>query len=311
MYARRNIDATVLTRLGRLRLSALVIMLVAIGGCQSGDVVAARTLSDSTEGLEGRWKVSGVAAEAEGAVLELRGFEMSLWRPCVELHGIWTRRAELFLAESVEGRTRGRTTTCPSGSAVDSEFPRWLRDTARVVKADSGWRLIDADGASVAELAPTDDLPAGVDERSFTVNSDDPSLRDGRVRANQTMPASVPAPLSAADRAFLGGARWVSKQSTSTNCDQPWIKFAADGTWKGHNEGAGLHGRWNLGTEGLFGATSSSTMSGLCSFQAGDLVADTNVESWMLRVARVARDGGDLLLLDVDGNQIVRLGRPG
>ncbi|MGQ0630423.1 MAG: hypothetical protein ACT4P1_05230 [Sporichthyaceae bacterium] len=287
---------------------ASALLLSVLGGCGTGDTVdVVAGAPAAASGLHGLWKLTA-PGEPDGTSLQLAGGELSIVRPCVSVDGTWAARGGLFLADRSPHTPPVMHAGCHSAALSE---PTWLTDITRYEATAYGWRLIDAEQVTVAELRPGGSLPAGVPTgRAYIIIGDGPEPDpQERARLNALPAAPLPAgaiPLSVED--VIG--RWEPELPDGLACDYPYLEFRSGGRWTGHDEGQDHEGRWVLGADGLALGSSSPASAGACSIQEGDrtaLESQVSVDAWMLRLARLAMIGEHLVLFDAEGQMLARL----
>ncbi|MDT0163969.1 META domain-containing protein [Actinotalea sp. AC32] len=121
-----------------------------------------------------------------------------------------------------------------------------------------------------------------------------------RTREVLASPATLPAGLVAPERDALVG-RWVADAPVAD--DEPHVDLTADGTYTGSDGCNGAGGRWGLGADGRFLATSGPMTAIGCD--------GAPVPTWVATARRAGMDGESLVLLDADGGELGRLSRSG
>ncbi len=239
-------------------------------------------------GLVNLWRVTGAEGETDPVWLRLDAGEFQLWRDCGMIMGSWRASDTLLIASPFGGM----------GDCVSSTMPEvgWLERAAGFEAAPGGYDLLDAAGATVASLS-IDGAPEPI-PTAAEFYTEPPELTD-EARARFRAPAVLPEGLTPATDAALAG-KWVPvAYAVSTD---PHVLFEADGTWSGSDGCNGGQGRWAVGPEGEFLATSGpSTLIGC---------EGAPVPTWVAN-ATVAGVNGDgwLLLFDAAGTEIGRLER--
>ncbi|KGM09224.1 hypothetical protein N868_03745 [Cellulomonas carbonis T26] len=245
--------------------------------------VAEQDADADPQGLVGLWRVERPGG-SDAEWLRLDASELQLWSDGDVVLGSWTAGGSLLVA-SVDGWI---------GDA-DPEDAGWLGAVVGYRGTGSGWELVDVDGAVVATLrvdgAP-DPHPDVTDEWTRP-----PEVTD-RTREVLASPAPLPPALSPPTREDLTG-RWVADAPVAD--DEPHVDLAGDGTYTGSDGCNGAAGRWALGAEGRFLATSGPMTAIGCD--------GAPVPSWVATARRVGMDGGALVLLDADGEELGRLSR--
>lgn len=239
-------------------------------------------------GLVNLWRVTGAAGEADPTWLRLDAGEFQLWRSCGMIMGSWRASDSLLIASQYGG----------SGECIATTLPKigWLEEVSRYEITPNGYNLLDAAGATVASLS-IDGAPEPI-ATAAEFYTKPPEITD-QVHASFRAAASLPAGLTPATPAALDG-KWVPvAYATSTD---PHVLFEADGTWTGSDGCNGGSGRWLIGDNGDFLATSGpSTLIGC---------EGAPVPFWVSQAttAGISADGW-LLLFDASGTEIGRLER--
>ncbi|KQZ08495.1 hypothetical protein ASD23_08720 [Agromyces sp. Root1464] len=238
-------------------------------------------------GLVGLWRVSDTAGERPYTWLRLDANEFQLWRECGMVMGSWSAGESVFVA-SVFGA---------DGACVEGRVPSldWLESATSYERDGEGWTLTDDDGAAVARLA-IDGAPEPI-ETAAEFYTRPPELT-GETLAAFRRPAPLPPNIAAATPEQLVG-RWEPIGSTGTT--DPHVEFAIDGSWLGSDGCNGGGGRWAVGPDGQFFATSGPTTLMGCD--------GAFVPSWVATARLAGFDGTRLLLLDQEGREIGRLVR--
>lgn len=239
-------------------------------------------------GLVNLWRVTGAAGEEDPAWLRLDAGEFQLWRSCGMIMGSWRASDTLFLAAPFGGMGDCVTTTMPEVA--------WLEQVTGFEVSPDGYDLIDTAGAVVASLS-IDGAPEPI-PTAAEFYTEPPELTE-QVHAAFRAAASLPEGLTpATDAALLG--TWVPvAYAVSTD---PYALFEADGTWTGSDGCNGGSGRWVVGADGEFLATSGPSTLIACEGAA--------VPSWVAQATTAGiNSDGWLLLFDASGTEIGRLAR--
>lgn len=239
-------------------------------------------------GLVNLWRVTGAAGETDPTWLRLDAGEFQLWRSCGMIMGSWRATDTLLIAAPFGGM----------GDCVTSSMPRvgWLESVTGFEIAPDGYDLVDATGSVVASLS-IDGAPEPI-PTAAEFYAQPPEITD-QVRAAFRAAASLPSGVTPATEAALDG-RWVPVAYVVAT--DPHVLFEADGIWTGSDGCNGGSGRWLIGDEGEFLATSGpSTLIGC---------EGAPVPSWVSQAttAGINADGW-LLLFDATGAEIGRLER--
>lgn len=172
----------------------------------------------------------------------------------------------------------------------------WLTAATSYRKVDGGWQLLDGTDDVVANLA-VDGAPRP-DPNVAEFYAEPPKVTDGTREALRT---AAPLPISlvaATDDALTG--RWVPvAYAVATD---PHVQFMKDGTWKGSDGCNRGGGRWTVGSDGEFLATSGPTTLIGCE--------GAPVPSWVAQATTAGFDQDWLLPFNAAGNEIGRLKRP-
>lgn len=226
--------------------------------------------------LLGVWDVEG-----KGATLTLAGEEfpsaagrLEVGLPCGQVSGGWGAASaqQLFLAYVFSG-DQGCLDELREGG------PDWLRAAAGYRERDGGRDLLDADGTVVARLLPKGTARAATAEQ----------------RESWGAPADLPPGVVPVTRAELLGT-WKPLTDPS---GKAFVRFDPDGGFGGSDGCNGAGGRWALGAQGRFvGLGGISTLVGC---------AGSNVPHDVPRGMRAGLDNGQLVLVDVEGREVVRL----
>lgn len=239
-------------------------------------------------GLVNLWRVSGAEGESDATWLRLDAGEFQLWRDCGMIVGSWRASDTLFIAAPFGGMGDCVTTTMPEVG--------WLEGAARFEVSTEGYELLDASGAIVASLS-IDGAPEPI-PTAAEFYAQPPELTD-QVHEYFRAAATLPTGLPPATNAALEG-RWVPvAYAVSTD---PHVVFEADGTWTGSDGCNGGQGRWAVGADGEFLATSGPSTLIACE--------GAPVPSWVAQAstAGISADGW-LLLFDTAGTEVGRLER--
>ena len=265
------------------RLFAPVLAITLLAGCAStppaAEVVPERS---SAVDLVNLWRVTGAEGESAKTWLRLDAGEFQLWRDCGMIMGSWRATDGLMLA-SVFGA---------SGSCATDGLPgvAWLESVAGYAATNDGWQLVDATGSTVASL--TIDGAPQPDPNAAEFYTEAPEVTD---ETRAYFAGSVPLPATLTVGSIVG--RWTPEGvDTSTGAN---VEFAADGTWTGSDGCNGGEGRWAIGANGGFLATSGASTLIACD---GALVP-----SWVSQAQLAGLDGDVLVLLDRDGAELGRL----
>ncbi|GEL93963.1 META domain-containing protein [Cellulomonas composti] len=235
--------------------------------------------------LVGMWKVADAQGEGDATWLRMDVVELRLLRDCGVLSGSWRSADDTFL---------GVTDGWPAECGDDEPAVPWLADAVAFRVSDDTVALLGEDGAVVATL--THD---GAPDPSDVWTEDDTSVPTpdaDTLAALVDEPAAVPSGMTAATSEGIVGA-WVPEGLTVST--EPGVTFDENGTYSASDGCNGSGGRWAVGDDGRFLATSgASTMMGC---------EGAPVPSWVAGASRAAFDGQTLVLLDADGTELGRL----
>lgn len=239
-------------------------------------------------GLVNLWRVTGAQGEADATWLRLDAGEFQLWRDCGMIMGSWRATDSLLIAAPFGGM----------GDCVANSLPEvaWLESVTGFEVAPDGYDLLDSTGATVASLS-IDGAPEPI-PTAAEFYTQPPEITD-QVRDYFHAAAALPQQLVPATAEGLEGV-WVPvAYAVSTD---PHVLFEPDGTWTGSDGCNGAGGRWALGGDGEFLATSGPSTLIACE--------GAPVPSWVAQAttAGVNPDGW-LLLFDATGLEIGRLAR--
>ncbi|WP_344757254.1 META domain-containing protein [Leifsonella bigeumensis] len=239
-------------------------------------------------GLVNLWRVTGAEGETDPTWLRLDAGEFQLWRDCGMIMGSWRASDSLLIAAPFGGMGDCVTNTMPK---VD-----WLESVTGFKISPDGYYLIDPSGATVASLS-IDGAPEPI-PTAAEFYAQPPELTD-QVREYFHAAATLPAGLTPATDAALEG-KWIPvAYAVSTD---PHVLFEAGGTWTGSDGCNGGQGRWAVGEDGEFLATSGPSTLIACE--------GAPVPSWVGQAASAGINAdGWLLLFDTAGNEVGRLER--
>ena len=175
----------------------------------------------------------------------------------------------------------------------------WLSAVSAFAQTDGGYELLDAGGEPVATLT-SDGAPPETPGLDPSV-SEVPEVT-AEVEALFATPAPLPAGLEPVEE-FVG--RWlpVVPEATADEAEQPttepYVEFAADGTWSGSDGCNGHGGRWAATAEGNLIATAGPSTLIFCE--------GAPVGGWLSATALAGTSDGELVLLDSAGTELGRL----
>lgn len=265
------------------KLSVPVLAVALLAGCASTPPAAEVVPGASSPiDLVNLWRVTDADGEAVDTWLRLDAGDFQLWRECGIISGSWRATDSLMLA-SVSGS---------SGSCANETLPsiNWLESVTSFAPATQGWQLLDAAGSPVATLT-IDGAPEPI------ATAADFYAEAPEITAETRAFFAEAAPLSSTLTPGPIDGRWTSEAvDASTGAG---VEFAADGSWTGSDGCNGGEGRWAIGANGSFLAT-----SGLSTLMYCD---GAPVPSWVATAQRAGFDGNVLVLLDADGTELGRL----
>jgi hypothetical protein len=248
----------------------------------------------SAVGLLDVWRVSGADGEGENTWLKFSANEFVLWHECAVVFGSFRASGSLLIANP-DAAHGWPECTMPEGPPV---VP-WLTSVAGFAETDGGFELLDADGTAVATLA--------IDGEPPETPGLDSSVRDApevtpEVEALLAPPAPLPAGLTPVDE-LVG--RWLPHvppadgNAAEQPTTEPFIEFAADGTWTGSDGCNGHGGRWAATPEGNLIATAGPSTLIFCE--------GAPVGTWLSTTALAGSADEELVLLDNAGTELGRL----
>ncbi|WP_156869996.1 hypothetical protein [Sporichthya polymorpha] len=259
-------------------------------------------------GLQGLW---GLQAEAEpdGTVLNLSGGYLSVLRPCATFGGTWAARGGLFLGNAARVSSLANL-ACPASERAQ---PAWLDRVAAYRKDGADWDLLDSNTKPIAHLKAGASVPADRPRESsyFEQETGPYPSRDDRAQSNTQPALPLPSGVQAPSRADVLG-RWKLVAPRAKGCDQPFVEFRSDGTWRGHDSGSPAKGRWVMGEDGLaLGAGTPEDAAPCANLSPATKPSrgETSVDLWMLRLARLGLQGGELIFYDFAGAELQRVER--
>jgi META domain len=247
-------------------------------------------------GLLDVWRVSGADGEGEDTWLKFAPNEFVLWHECAVVFGSFRASGSLLIANP-DAQHGWPECTMPEGPP---SVP-WLTSVTGFAEADGGYELLDADGRTVATLTVDGEPPQtpGVDD----------SVREAPEVTAETealfaSPAALPTGIEP-ESELVG--RWLpvvppadgdeAEQPTT----EPFVEFAADGTWTGSDGCNGHGGRWAATPEGNLIATAGPSTLIFCE--------GAPVGTWMSSTALAGTVDAELVLFDNAGTEIGRLAR--
>lgn len=325
------------------RCAAAVLGVVLLAGCQAAATVAVkttgRTVSPSSTGdvLDGTWTVA-IAGQPKAAVLDLHDALWTLQTECTQTHGVWAARGGLFLARPEggvaiggagctedrgddvyrryegylddagdhdgEGNHRGHTAPPPGP-------PVWFLEAAGYTATGDGWQLVDRQGRTLATLRSRERLVALELRGSLGAVPDEGDLsQEERAQLNRTPAAPLPTGLEPADADFVTRlfGFWTAVEKTPGGCGMTTRIFQHSFTWGASFRGFGhVEGSWVLGADGLALGNWDHIVTTCGPEHEGVQQFGITMGQRMDRLARIARNGDQLVLLDVHGNELARL----
>ncbi len=239
---------------------------------------AAPATGDSARAdLVGFWRVDGGADD--GAWLRLDAGGLDLLRECGVVTGAWNATDELLVADPWGW----------SGEGCTTDSVPWLDEVTAYRLTDGRVELLDDDGAVVVALRADGAPTAAPADTNFT----SPPGGDGNLAAWAARPAALPGTVSPATEADLTRHPWLAAGAFET---KPGVAFDEAGRYTSTDGCNGVDGRWAVGPDGWFVATSGpQTMIG-CD--------GAPVPSWIASAARAGMDGDSLVLFGADGQPL-------
>lgn len=233
--------------------------------------------------LVGRWRVE-VPGEPEPEWLKLDQNRLSLIRDCFVMLGSWSAGTEVFVGSLGAAHSDGEAREC---DPPEIDTP-WLDTATAYAVTEDGVDLLDSSGVVVATLTPgmPDDGP-----KAFLTA---PHVGDvARIFAS----APLPNGLSAAKAEDLLG-RWAPVGEKLPG--DPSVEFARDGVLIAFDGCNRENFRWIVGEEGEFARTSQVVNIGVGCDHAP-------APDWTEQATRAGMDGDELVLIDPEGSEVVRL----
>lgn len=261
-----------------------LVVLLAIGGC--GAQQAAAAPPPDPLAMIGWWKVEGTDQVAlfDATSLEVRRTGPDARGPdCPVAGGSWRADLDGNFVALIDSAT-----PCPGQQTAEIITPAWLGGASGFAVQGPERMLRDAAGTQIARLVP--EQPGAV---SGVADPSRPVTDAERAAAGPAAP--VPAGMRPAARSDLVG-RWVPVGFVGAA--RPSVGFTAVGDWGGSDGCNGVGGRWTVGGDGAFLATSGlSTLIGCAGVDVGPQVAGAR---------RIAFDGDTLVFLDTTGRETGR-----
>lgn len=286
-------------------LATLVVMGVLLAGCsrQSHPERANPQPISGTSGplapltpasLIGSWTIADVADPGAGTILRLADRDLDLvGSRCGTLGGSWRASSDgAFLADIFTATTTA-VEGIPGCAKASQETPEWLRRVTAYQFDGAGLPvLLDARAQPVARLIPR---ATPTPEPDKADNVLEPPVITDEARRALTPAVALPAKLVPVDRHRLAG-RWIPL----TGHKAAYVKFTADGEWRGSDGCNDESGRWITAASGTLLTTARGTTLMFC--------ADSmSVGGWLVTARRAGLDGRTLVLLDAQGTETGRL----
>jgi len=256
----------------------MIVAVVALAGCASP---AADTTSTSPLELVNVWRVEA-PGESSDTWVKFESGNLTTWSDCGIALGSW-RAASRTLVSSLTGSIGG--SMC---SDYANGLPDWLYDATSFTRVnDAHYRLLASDGTSLADLT-IDGLPPT--SSNYSDSTVQPTKVTDDTRAAFAEPA--PLPIEATAVHSLDG-RWIPSDAVPGY--DAFVDFDGD-TWTSSDGCNGMNGRFLVGDDGLFLATSGgSTLIG-CDNSRGP--------EWVQGAARAGMVSDNLTLYDRSGKQL-------
>lgn len=219
--------------------------------------------------LIGSWQVAD-PGDQSGAVVQFGAGDVQVRADCGRLLGSWRANPLGMFVADIHGW---------DGQCTGDTAPQWLATATGFRDHGDGPQLLDRDGEVTARLVPAGTPQPGESPEPYAT------------------PAPLPPGLAPADAASLLG-RWHPVEPPASKA---FLELAPSGEWSGSDGCNGQGGRWVAGPDGALLATSGVSTLMACDNQVP-------VGSWLSTAARAGFDGTELVLLDMDGNPVGRLG---
>jgi hypothetical protein len=250
---------------------------------------AAATAGSDPVALVGLWKLSAEGAPTD-VVLRIGGRgDLELFQPCEVLMGAWGADWSGGFASSLDGRAGTPLCDGPDLGALMARAAGYRIDGTRRL-------LVDDRGVTVARL-----LPGAVPVSRTDMAAELTGVPEVTGETRQRLRAAAPLPsgLTAVASATLLG-RW-RPEGRSARASRAYVEFRAGGRWVGSDGCNGAGGGWVAGPDGsLVAMTGMSTEIGCDNVPVNERLSATR---------RAGLDGATLVLLDVDGKELLRLSR--
>jgi hypothetical protein len=292
-------------RCRRLAFAVTLIGICLVGGCGSstGPKAAVSPMSTSAgpggtpDELVGMWRVVA-AGEPADTVLRVSAddsYDLVVFRDCGEFFGGWRGSTSgTFVAE-----TDGFSNACMKTVRGNQGTPDWLA-RARAFRVRGVERdLIAADGTVAARLLPGGH-PRPVTDLISTMQSP-PTLDAATIQKLRAAPRPLPPDATPATAKTIVGTWKPDPSHSSATGKAPFAEFSLDGSWRTYDGCNGGGGRWALGSDGDFLATTGATAGVGCAGPVTDVPVD--------KARRAAVSGDVLSLYAADGRLVARLTR--
>ncbi|WP_167626037.1 META domain-containing protein [Micromonospora lupini] len=246
------------------------------------------------ESLIGSWTIADVADPGAGTILRLADRDLDLvGSRCGTLGGSWRASSDgTFLADIFTASTAA-VEGLPGCAKASQETPEWLRRVTAYQFDGAGQPvLLDARAHPVARLIPGATPTPEPDKADDVL---EPPVITDEARRALTPAVALPTKLVPVDRTRLAG-RWVPL----TGHKAAYVKFTADGEWRGSDGCNDESGRWITAANG----TLLTTARGITLMFCADSVS---VGGWLMTARRAGFDGHVLVLLDAQGAETGRL----
>ncbi|MEV0003394.1 hypothetical protein AB0H28_14055 [Micromonospora sp. NPDC050980] len=246
------------------------------------------------ESLIGSWTIVDVADPGAGRILRLADGDLDLvGTRCGTLGGFWRASSDgTFLADIFTASTAA-VEGIPGCAKASQETPEWLRRITAYQFDGAGLPvLLDAREQPVARLIPG---ATPTPEPDMADDLLEPPVITDEARRALRPAVALPAKLVPVDRTRLAG-RWVPLSGHKA----AYVKFTADGEWRGSDGCNDESGRWITAASGTLLTTARGTTLIFC--------ADSvSVGGWVVAARRAGLDGQVLVLLDAQGAETGRL----
>ena len=240
------------------------------------------------------WRVTEAAGSGPDAFLRLDGTGLMAWTDCGIATGSWRASGTAFIAD-INGALGGGICVGSPATGAISETLDWLLAASAFRIFDGRAELLDPDGDVVAVLTVDGAPPARPDHSNDFLLAPQVTPED---EARFAPPVSLPAGATPAGSDDLVG-RW--EPSGLFAAERPYVDFDAAGTWAGSDGCNGGAGRWALGDDGIFLATSGASTLMACD--------GVGVPHWVGGASRAAIVASRLVLFDAAGAELGSLVR--